>query len=84
MEALAAKHGLAVLGISADDEQTALNRWLKQHPTSWPSAAVGPAGTVNQAYGVDTWPSHALIDGEGKFIVLGSFAAVKDALEPSH
>ena len=62
------------------DEQTALNRWLKKHPTTWPSAAVGPAGAVNQAYGVDAWPSHALIDGEGKLIVLGSFAAVKDAL----
>lgn len=81
VEALAAKHELAVLGISADDDQTALNRWLKQHPTSWPSAAVGPAGAVNQAYGVDSWPSHALIDGEGKLVSLGSFAAVKDALE---
>jgi len=83
VEALAQKHGLSVLGISADDEQAALNRWLKRHPTSWPSAAVGPAGAVNQAYGVAAWPSHALIDADGKLVVLGSFAAVQDALGPA-
>ena len=83
VEALAAEYQLAVLGISADDDQTHLNRWLQRHPTPWPSAAIGPAGSVNQAYGVTAWPSHALIDGDGRLLVLGSFASVQRAMKTS-
>lgn len=80
VEALAARHDLAVLGISADDSLADVKRWLARNPTPWPSVAVGPAGPVNLAYGVSAWPTHALVDGEGRLVVLGTFAAVRRAL----
>lgn len=80
VEALAQRYGLAVLGVSANDTQVEVDRWLVKHPSSFPTAAIGPAGSVNQAYGVDAWPSHALIDADGRLVVLGAFSAVERAL----
>jgi thiol-disulfide isomerase/thioredoxin len=79
IEAWAAETGVAVLGVSADDTQAGLEAWLRRHPARWPSAAVGPAGDVNLAYGVSQWPQHALIDAEGRLLALGSFAALRKA-----
>lgn len=79
IEAWAAETGVAVLGVAADDSQVGLEAWLRRHPPSWPSAAVGPAGAVNLAYGVSQWPQHALIDAEGRLLALGSFAALQKA-----
>ena len=80
VEAFAARNDLAVFGISADEDQVGLDKWLKKHPSAWPSGAVGPDGPVNLAYGVSSWPSQALIDAEGKLLSLGAFNAARRAL----
>ena len=80
VKALAERHKLAVIGIAANDTQGEVDRWLRKNPTPWPSAAVGPDGAVNLAYGVSSWPTHALIDEDGRLVVLGSFRAVVAAL----
>ena len=80
VEALAGRHKLSVIGISANDTQVEVDRWLKKNPTPWPSAAIGLQGEANLAYGISQWPSHALIDAEGRLVVLGSFAAIRRAL----
>ncbi len=81
VEALAEEHDLTVFGISADDSQEAVDTWLRKNPTAWPSAAVGVMSPVNQAYGVNMWPTHALIDAEGRLVTLGHFDAIRLALE---
>jgi len=80
VEAFATRNELAVLGISADDDQVGLDKWLKKHPTPWPSGAIGPEGETNLAYGVSAWPSQALIDAEGKLVSLGGFDSARRAL----
>ncbi len=79
--ALAKEHGIAVLGISADEDPEVVKRWLAEHPTPWPSIVQGPAGEINLAYGVSSWPSYALLDAEGRFLVLGELSAVRPALD---
>jgi thiol-disulfide isomerase/thioredoxin len=80
LKALAAEHELTVLGVSADAELQAATRWMEQHPTPWPSIVEGPNGPVQTAYGVDGWPTYALIDAEGRLVVLGELSAVRGAL----
>jgi len=80
VEAFAGRHGVAVLGISADDEQAAVDRWLQKNPTPWPSAAEGLKGPTLRAYGVESFPSHALLDADGRFIAFGRFDAIRRAL----
>lgn len=79
--ALSEKHGVAVLGISADEDQKRLNVWLRKHPTPWPSAAIGPEGSVNRAYHVSSWPTHALIDAEGALVAYEDIVTALDAVE---
>ena len=74
------KYGVAVLGISADEEPAVLKRWLKKHPAAWPSAAVGMHSPVNKTYEVNSWPTHALIDAEGRLRSLGNLDAIEEAL----
>ena len=80
VEKLAKDADLSVVGISADDSNEELAEFLAKSPISWPNAAIGPVGDINLAFGVDAWPSHALIDPEGRLVVLGSFDAVKSAI----
>lgn len=78
---LADEHGIAVLGISADEDPEVVKRWLVENPTPWPSVVQGPAGETNAAYGVSNWPTYALLDADGRFLVLGDLSAVEPALE---
>ena len=79
VEAFAARHKVSVLGISANDDQATVDRWLKKNPTPWPSSAEGPEGPTIQAYGVVAYPSQAAIDADGRLVALGSFDAIRRA-----
>ena len=71
---------MTVLGISADDTNQEVKRWLKKNPTPWPSIAQGPAGDINTAYSVNSWPTHVLIDPEGRLIAYGKWEEIKAAV----
>lgn len=77
VEAFAKEQDLTVLGISADDTLVDVQRWLKRNPTPWPSIAEGPDGPIHKAYRVNSWPTHALVDPEGRLIAYGRWDAVK-------
>ena len=80
VEEFAVAKNLTVLGISADDNNEKVKRWLKKNPTPWPSIAQGPAGAINLAYSVDGWPTHVLIDPQGRLVAYGKWETIKDAV----
>ena len=79
LEAFAGRHGVAVLGISGDDEQATVDRWLRKNPTPWPTAAESMKGPTMQAYKIESLPSHAVIDADGTFVALGRFNSIRRA-----
>ena len=62
------------------DEGDALKRWLKKNPTPWPSIAQGPLGEINTDYAVNSWPTHVLIDSQGRLIAYGRWGVIKEAV----
>lgn len=80
VETFAAAQGLTVLGISADDTNQDVQRWLRKHPTPWPSIAQGPDGAINRAYGVNGWPTHVLIDPQGRLVAYGKWDVIQEAV----
>ena len=80
IEKFAIEQNLTVLGISADNTNQEVKRWLKKNPTPWPSIAQGPLGEINTAYAVNTWPTHVLIDSQGRLIAYGRWGVIKEAV----
>ncbi|MEC8379830.1 MAG: TlpA disulfide reductase family protein [Myxococcota bacterium] len=80
VEEFAEAHSLTVLGISADDTNQELKRWLKKNPIPWPSIAQGPEGEINKAFEVNGWPTHVLIDPNSRLIAYGKWETIKDAV----
>jgi peroxiredoxin len=60
--------GLEILGISKDPEESALKRFLAQHPLPWPVKYDGTASPnrVAQAYGIEEIPVVWLVDRQGR------------------
>jgi thiol-disulfide isomerase/thioredoxin len=80
VEEFAVAQNMTVLGISADDTNQEVKHWLKKNPTPWPSIAQGPGGEINLAYSVSSWPTHVLIDPEGRLIAYGKWEKLKEAV----
>ena len=81
VEEFAAEHQLTVLGISADDTLSDVKRWLKKNPTPWPSIAQGPGGEINLAYNVNSWPTHVLVDPQGRLVAYGRWETIVETVE---
>jgi thiol-disulfide isomerase/thioredoxin len=57
--------GFSVFAVSVDEDEDAVNRFLKESPVPFP-VALDPEGKVPDLLGVDTMPECFLIDRQGR------------------
>ncbi len=60
--------GLVVLGIAADEDRTAVERFLERRPLSF-EVLLDPGGEVGTRYGITGYPETFVVDREGRFQV---------------
>ena len=60
--------GLVVLGIAADEDRTAVERFLERRPLSF-EILLDPGGEVGTRYGITGYPETFVVDREGRFQV---------------
>ena len=64
-----APRGLAVIGVSLDDDEEAYRSFLAEHHPPWPVIRAGTAaGATADRFGVSELPAYVLLDREGKII----------------
>jgi thiol-disulfide isomerase/thioredoxin len=68
LETLAARYGsrgLVVLGIAADEDRSAVERFLAKRPLSF-DVLLDPNGEVGTRYGITGYPETFVVDREGR------------------
>lgn len=68
----------AILGMASDPPYRVRN-YVTSNPHPWPDAAIDGEGPIARAYGVQNWPTYALIDPDGDLVELGSLFVVSRA-----
>lgn len=78
LKELYAKHrdqGLAVIGISLDDNPQALQSMVASKGLAWPQIRAGKTGELVKLFNVTRTPTHYLLDRDGKIAANGVQAA---------
>jgi thiol-disulfide isomerase/thioredoxin len=68
LETLAARYGprgLVILGIAADEDRSAVERFLAKRPLSF-EVLLDPNGEVGTRYGITGYPETFVVDREGR------------------
>lgn len=66
-----------LLGINADEEEAGVSDFIKKHEIAFP-VGIDAGGKIRQKYGVDSYPTTALIDSRGK-VILYETGAISNA-----
>ena len=88
MRALYEEHrgrGFEIIGVSVDRDRAALSAHLEAHDVPWPQHFRGPAGEgqewgeggVTREWAVTTFPTHFVLDAEGRIVSTGTRRAAE-------
>jgi thiol-disulfide isomerase/thioredoxin len=64
---LAAKTDFEIVGISADEDESAWKQFVKEHDMNWPEA-IDLDGQIRQAFEVPGFPTYVLLDRDGGIV----------------